>query len=385
MPTDSDRPALTRLAPTGLLRAGLVCASVLLIAAVVFLAARLLVRLAPVTLAVVAALLLAALLMPAVDGLTRLRVPRGLAALAGVLGLLVVLVGPLVLVGQQVSGQFGDLRGRLDEGIAGVRDWVTGTLPVSEQQFDQLWQRAPDAATGAAPSPASGAALVTEVLGAALLALVLLFFLLKDGHRMWSWLLGRVPASRRGRVDAAGSAGWHALAGYVRGTVIVAAVDAVGIGLALLLVGVPLAVPLALLTFVAAFVPIIGATVAGAAAVLVALVANGPTQALIILAAVVVVQQAEGNLLEPLVMGRAVRLHPAVILLAVAAGTVLAGVAGALVAVPVAAVTYRVVATLANTDSNPAGGPPHVPPARQPADAGGDGAPPEFSTRSARH
>lgn len=349
MAIERDRAAVTRLAPTGLLRAGLVCASVLLIAAVVILAARMLVRLGPVTLAVVAALLLTALLLPVVDGLTRLRLPRGLAALAGVLGLLAVLVGPIVLVGQQVGSQFGDLGGRLDEGVGRVRDWATGAFPVSEQQLDQLWQQARDGASKAVPSPASGAVLATEALGAALLALVLLFFLLKDGHHMWHWLLGRLPNRWRHRADAAGSAGWHALAGYVRGTVVVAAVDAVGIGAALLIVGVPLALPLALLTFVSAFVPIIGATVAGAAAVLVALVANGPTQALIILAAVIAVQQTEGNLLEPLVMGRAVRLHPAVILVAVAAGTVLAGVAGAIVAVPTVAVAYRVITTLART------------------------------------
>jgi predicted PurR-regulated permease PerM len=206
--------------------------------------------------------------------------------------------------------------------------------------------------------------LAVEALGAAALTLVLLFFLLKDGRSMWSWLIGHVPARRRGRIEPAGAAGWDALSGYVRGTVIVAAVDAIGIGAALLIVGVPLALPLILLTFVAAFVPIIGATVAGAAAVLVALVANGPVDALIILAAVIIVQQAEGNLLEPLVMGRAVHLHPAVILLAVAAGTVLAGVAGAIVAVPVVAVAYRVITTLANSDDR---------------DVADDGAPPSSS------
>jgi len=172
----------------------------------------------------------------------------------------------------------------------------------------------------------------------------------------------------------------------VRGTVIVAAVDAVGIGAALLLVGVPLALPLALLTFVAAFVPIIGATVAGAAAVLVALVANGQDDQRVHRAAVIIVQQTEGNLLEPLVMGRAVRLHPAVILVAVAAGTVLAGVAGAIVAVPITAVAYRVIATLANSDDGdraPDGAAP-VPPARRSAAAADDQTPPTSPANAAR-
>lgn len=133
MASDRDR-VVTRLAPTGLLRAGLVCASVLLIAAVVVVTARLLVRLGPVTLAVVAALLLSAMLVPAVDALTRLRVPRGLAALIGVLGLLVVIVGPIILVGQQVSTQFGDLGARLDEGIERVRNWIiSGPVPITDQ------------------------------------------------------------------------------------------------------------------------------------------------------------------------------------------------------------------------------------------------------------
>jgi predicted PurR-regulated permease PerM len=351
MTIERDRN-ITRLAPAGLLRAGLVCASALLIAAVVILTTRLLGQLAPVTLAVVAALLLAALLMSAVDFLTRLRVPRGLAALIGVLGLLAVLIGPVVLVGQQAATQFGDLGSRLDEGITRVRDWlINGPLPITDQQLNQLWQQTRDAARSALPGPAAGATLAIEALGAALLTLVLLFFLLKDGHHMWAWLLNRLPARWRHRADGAASAGWHALSGYVRGTVIVATVDAIGIGTALLIVGVPLALPLTLLTFVSAFVPIIGATVAGAAAVLVALVANGPTEALIILAAVIAVQQTEGNLLEPIVMGRAVRLHPAVILVAVSAGTVLAGVAGAIIAVPVVAVAYRVITTLTRDET----------------------------------
>jgi predicted PurR-regulated permease PerM len=344
--TDSDPRAAIRRAPNSLLTAGLVCGSIILIAAVVALVVLLLVRLGPVTMAVVVALLLAALTMPAVDALTRRRVPRAVAALLGVLGLLAVLLGPLVLVGLQVSSQLGDLGTRLDEGVNRVRDWLTSALPVSQQQLDQVSQQARDFGRSAAANPASGVSMAVEAIGAAVLALVLLFFLLKDGHRMWDWFVGRLPSRHRDRAEAAGSAGWHALSGYVRGIVIVAAVDAIGIGAALFIVGVPLALPLALLTFVAAFVPIIGATVAGAAAVLVALVANGPVQALIILGAVIAVQQAEGNLLEPLVMGRAVRLHPAAILVAVAAGTVLGGIAGALVSVPLLAVTYRVITSL---------------------------------------
>ncbi|MDP9816795.1 AI-2E family transporter [Spirilliplanes yamanashiensis] len=329
------------------------CGSVLLIAATVLAVGWLLVLLAPVTLAVVAALLLAALLIPGVNILVRLRFPRAAAALAAVVGLLAALILPLFLVGQQAAGQFDNLGRSLREGIARVRRWVAeGPLPVTGDQLDRLWPQARDAALDVVPGPAGGVSMATQVVGAAALAVVLLFFILKDGEAMWAWVLRRIPPRQRRKADDAAHGGWHTLVGYVRGTVLIAVADAVGVGVALLLVGVPLALPLALLTFLAAFIPIVGATVAGAAAVLVALVANGPTDALIILAAILIVQQVEGNLLQPFVMGHAVRLHPAVILVAVAAGTVLAGVAGAVVAVPLTAVAYRVVSVLTDTDSS---------------------------------
>jgi putative heme transporter len=158
-----------------------------------------------------------------------------------------------------------------------------------------------------------------------------------------SWLVERTPGRVSARIDGAGRAGWHALAGYTHGIVAVAAVDAIGIGAALFLLRVPLALSLTVLTFVAAFTPIVGATVAGAAATLVTLVTNGTRDALIVLAAVILVQQAEGNLLHPFVMRRAVHLHPVVTLLAVSAGTLLGGVAGGLIAVPACAVVYQAV------------------------------------------
>ncbi|MGC9666122.1 AI-2E family transporter [Planosporangium sp. 12N6] len=337
-----------RRVPTNLLTTAIVCGCVLVIAATVFLVGWILVRLGPVTLAAVAALLLTALLDPVADALHRLRLPRWAAALCAVLLLLAFLILPLVLIGRHVATQFDALGRRLDEGIGQIRRMLTaGPLPISGRQIDAVARRVVDGVREALPRPVTGAALATEILGAIVLALILVFFLLKDADTMWRWALARVPSAHRRRVDRVARAGWDALTGYVRATVIIAAADAVGIGVALLLVGVPLALPLVTLTFVAAFVPLIGATVAGAAAVLVALVANGPTAALIILVAVIVVQQTEGNLLEPLVMGRSVRLHPAVILIAVSAGTVLAGIAGAVVAVPVTAVVYRMASALA--------------------------------------
>jgi predicted PurR-regulated permease PerM len=247
---------------------------------------------------------------------------------------------------------------QLDEGLQRSRDFVTGTLPVSDAQLDKLAGQVRDGLGGGTPDPVGGARTAAEVFGSALLALVLLFFLLKDGRSMWHWVLRRLTGPNRTVTAEAGRAGWRTLGSYSRGTMIIAAIDAIGIGLALVLLGVPLALPLALITFLGGFVPIIGATVAGAVAVLVALAANGPTTALLVLAAVIAVQQIEGNLLEPLIMKRQVQLHPAVILVVVTAGTLIAGVAGAFVSVPIAAVAYRVVDTVQRHREQAASTPP---------------------------
>ena len=171
---------------------------------------------------------------------------------------------------------------------------------------------------------------------------------------MWAGLLERVPERRRDQVDGAGRSAWETLARYVRGAVVVALIDAVGIGAGLLILGVPLWLSLTLLTFVGAFIPLLGATVSGAVAVLVTLVTNGTTDAIIILVVVLVVQQVEGNLLQPLIMGRALHLHPAGILVAVTAGGLPLVVAGALLAVPLMAVTYRVLEYLRLHSVDPA-------------------------------
>lgn len=314
---------------------------VLLIAALLYLVIRLAVLVAPLTLAIIVALLLAALLEPVAAAARRLRAPDSVAALAAIAVLLAVVVLPAVLLWQVVAEQASDLPQQLAQGWDRTRAWVIGA-GLSEEQLQSLSDRIAERARAAAGSFASAAMGVAEALGAALLALVLLFFLLKDGRRMGAWAIARLPERSRERAGRAAGDGWTALARYARGTLAVAAIDAVGIGIGLVVIGVPLALPLALLTFVAAFVPILGATVAGTVAVLVALAANGPVDALLVLLVVVAVQQIEGNLLEPLIMGRALRLHPAVVLVAVTAGALTFGVAGALVAVPVTAVAYRV-------------------------------------------
>ncbi|OZV75601.1 AI-2E family transporter [Micromonospora echinospora] len=321
-------------------------ACLVVLVAALYLLGRIAVLLAPLAIALAVTLFLTALLDPVTRLLRRLRLPGTLAALLTVLLLLGVLFGTVALVWSLTAGQFRDLTDELDQGVQRTRDFVTSTLPVSESQLDRLTEQARSGIDRSSPDPVSGARTAAEVAGSVLLSLVLLFFLLKDGRAMWHWVVRRVSERNRAVAAAAGRAGWRTLGAYSRGTMMIALIDAVGIGLALVLLGVPMAFPLALITFIGAFVPIIGATVAGAVAVLVALAANGPGTALLVLAAVIAVQQAEGNLLEPLIMKRQVRLHPAVILVAVTAGTLVAGIAGAFVSVPITAVTYRVVDTI---------------------------------------
>ncbi|CCH15627.1 AI-2E family transporter [Micromonospora lupini] len=321
-------------------------ACLVVIIAGLYLLGRIAVLLAPLAIALAATIFLTALLDPVLLRLRRLRLPAALAALLTVLLLLGILVGVGALVWNLTASQFDQLSQELTQGLDRSRDFVTSTLPVSDAQLDKLIDQAREGLSGSSPDPVAGARTASEVVGSALLALVLLFFLLKDGRSMWHWTLSRMTGPNRPVVAEAGRAGWQTLGAYSRGTMLIAAIDAIGIGLALVVLRVPLALPLALITFLGGFIPIIGATVAGAVAVLVALAANGPTTALLTLAAVVAVQQIEGNLLEPLVMKRQVRLHPAVILVAVTAGTLIAGIAGAFVSVPITAVLWRVIDTV---------------------------------------
>ena len=337
------RPLLPR--PLAVAAAWGACALVLGLVLLVLL--RLLTRVAPVTAAVVAAILLTALLQPVATALRRLRAPAAIAALGGVLTLLVLLAGAGVFVWRRVSAELPELRSALADAVDRVRGLlVDGPLSLDRGQVDRLRDDLVRRLQDTAPSPYAGATTGLEVLAAVVLAVVVLFLLLKDGRQIWVWIVRLFPDRLRHRVDDAGRQGWDALTAYVRGTVLVAAVDAAGIGIALIALRVPLALPLIVLTFLGAFVPIVGATLAGAAAVLVALVGGGVTDALLVLAAVLVVQQLEGNVLQPLIMGRALRLHPLVILLSVASAGLLGGIAGAVVAVPVVAVAYRVAASL---------------------------------------
>ncbi len=305
-------------------------------------------RLALVTFSVAAALLLAALLAPLATRLCRLGLPSALAALASIVVLLGFPVGVVLLLYRRASQRVDDIGTTVTAGIDDVRTWlITGPLSLDPAQVGGLRNSIVGYLEQAMPSALAGATTALRLLGAIVLAIFTVFFLLKDGPGMWRWVLRWAPPARRPRIDAAGKHAWSTLTGYVRGTVVIALADATSIGAALLLLGVPLWLSLALLTFLGAFVPLLGATVAGAAAVLVTLVTNGGTDALIMLIVVLAVQQIEGNLLQPLVMGKAVNLHPLAILTAVTCGALLLGIPGAVIAVPVVAVAYQVVKYLA--------------------------------------
>lgn len=323
-------------------RLGETCLWLLVIGATIYAALRVASELRLVVLPVLLAIVLATFLELPAGALKRRRVPDALAALLVVLVALVVLAALGVLVWSGLS-DVDEFDVSLDDGIEQVQDWLReGPVGLSDadinESVDRIQEEVRSNASAITTGAISGAVLLVEVLIGLLLALVLLFFLLKDGNRIWRWLVSLAPSSRRSDVEELGARSWRALGGFLRGQTIVALFDAVLIGLALVIIGVPFVIPLALLTFFGAFVPVIGATVTGLAAVLVALVANGPLAALLVLAAIIAVQQIEGNVLEPVVVGRAVDAHPIAILLGVTAGAVTAGIIGAMVAAPAVAV-----------------------------------------------
>lgn len=314
-----------------------------------------------VVIPVAVALLFTALLGPVVDWLTEHRVPRGLATLVVLIGGLALIGGLLVFVIQAFISGLPDLQLEIVNSVEQIRLWLQhppfGLPSVNlRNPADSLsrWLGANrDAITSGALSTAFT---VGQYLTGAALTLFTLIYFLYGGRSMWRFLLGAVPRSARSRVDLAGRRGFASLVGFIRATVLVAVLDAISIGIGLLLVGAPLVVPLAALIFLSAFIPVIGAVVSGVIAVLVVLVAKGLVPALIVLAVVIGVQQLEGNVLQPLLMGRAVELNGVAVVLAVAIGTVLAGIAGALLSVPLLAVLNAGIRVLVSGDFNTNGG-----------------------------
>jgi len=290
---------------------------------------------------VIVALLLAALLQPGAAWLVRHGWREAPAAFAMLLVGLAVVAGIITLVVERFTAGFADLADQVSQGLEQVESFVVRTFPITTNQLEDAVSQAQEFLVRDEESLATGAittaTTVGEVFTGILLALFTLFFFLKDGRSIWLWLVGLLPPDSRAYIDEAARRSWRTLISYVRATVAVALVDAIGIGIGLAVLGVPLVIPLAALVFLGAFIPIIGSFLAGSVAVLVALVSVGPIKALIALGVVVAVMQLEGHVLQPLLLGRAVHVHPLAVVLSIAAGLLIGGIFGALIAVPTVA------------------------------------------------
>ncbi|CAM3377341.1 AI-2E family transporter [Nocardioides dubius] len=309
---------------------------------------------AVVTLPLVIAMLISALAAPLVRGLSRIGVPRALGALMVLIAGIAAVGALLTFVGREIIAGSYDLADEVVDGLDKIRTWLKdGPLHASDSQIDEWLTKAQAEITARSQDPQI-LSHVTE-LGTALTHLVAGFFIvvfatyffLAEGERIWSWAVRLFPRAARERVDSSGRIAWTSLVQFVRATVVVAMVDAIGIMIVAAVLDVPFVFPIGVLVFLGAFVPMIGATLAGSVAVLVALVAQGPWVALLMLLGVIVVQQIEGHVLQPFLMGRFVSVHPLAVIVAIACGVIVAGVAGALVAVPLAAVMNAVIQHLA--------------------------------------
>lgn len=290
--------------------------------------------------------IVAAAVSPVVSALRRRGFPSALAAWVAMLTGLAALAVVIWLVVRGFRREWDDLRRAAEDGFVELQRYLTGgPFGISEEQIENARQAATDFLTSDTVSGGAiaGAVVAAEIVAGIFLGLVILFFLLKDGQRIWDFLVSPLPDHTHERAHRIGGRAVETLGGYVRGTAIVALVDAVVIGAALGILGVPLALPLATVVFLGAFIPLVGATLAGTLAALVALVANGPGTMLAVVVVVIGVNQLEGDLLAPLVLGRAVRLHALAILLALTAGTIIGGIVGALLAVPLTAVAWTVI------------------------------------------
>ncbi|SHN45730.1 AI-2E family transporter [Cryptosporangium aurantiacum] len=345
-----------------------------IVAAVLYGLAHIISMLRFVVIPLMVALLLAALLEPAAGWLRKRGAPNALAATTILVFGLVFVFGTLYLVIQAFINGLQDLTEQVNQALNEGRDWLlSGPLHISQEQIDSYVDRAQKWLSENSSSLTSGALSTATTLGEVVtgffLVLFTLFFFLKDGSQIWRFITRLLPRPARPAVRQAGQYSWHTLTSYVRATVFVAFVDAVGIGIGLAVLKVPLTLPLSALVFLGAFIPVIGATLSGAVAVAVALVTQGPAAALIILAVVIGVQQLEGHVLQPLIMGRAVALHPLAVILAIAIGITVAGIVGGLVAVPVLAVLNTAIRYLVvRPEGGPAPAGPDAPPGTVPTD-----------------
>jgi predicted PurR-regulated permease PerM len=307
-----------------------------------------------VVIPVTVALLLSALFTPMVNRLHRGKLARGPATGIVIVAGVLFVGAALTLVGQEIVDGFSDLSAQVVRGLEQIERWArTGPLSLSDAQLTSLVDRAQEVVTTSNEQVVARATDLGTALGQLVagffIVLFGLFFFLYEGERIWTFITRLFPVAARERVDSSGRVAWTTLTAFVRATVVVALVDAVGIMLVAVALNVPLALPIGVLVFLGSFVPIIGALVSGVVAVIVALVAQGPFVAVLMLGGVLLVQQLESHVLQPFLLGRMVSIHPLAVVLAVAAGVLVGGVVGALVAVPVVASLNAVVRHLSGT------------------------------------
>lgn len=347
-PDDPPSPTMRSMWTDRLGVAGTRSLQILLVLALASIVVYALIQLRIAVIPLLLAIIIASAFSPVITWMRHRGLPALAAAWITLLGSLLIFGGIITAIVFAVRSQWAELWQQAQTGFDKLLEWVqTLPLPLDDVDFDELRDQAVDFLTSAqfGSGALTGVVAVGEFVTGFILFLVILFFFLKDGDRIWAFFLRPFDGMRKARGERVGRTAVTTLGGYIRGTSIVALVDALGIGIVLVILQVPLALPLAVIVFITAFIPLVGATLAGILATLVALVANGPVIALIVLIAVIAVNQLEGNFLQPVVMAQSLKLHPLVILLALSAGTILGGIVGAVLSVPIAATTWAIIKT----------------------------------------
>ncbi len=321
------------------------CAQALLVLTVVVLIVYAATKLQLVVVPVLIALIVASAFRPVLRMLEK-HMPRVIAAIIALLAGVSVFGGVITIAVFQVQSEYSALQKSVTSGIGAVADFVqNGPLNIGAAQIASVQKTLVGFVTSAqfGSGALAGVSTAAELLTGTVLAVIVLFYFMKDGPIIWAFLITPFRPDMHVKLRRAGDSAVRTLGGYVRGTAIIAFVDAFFIGVAMVFLRVPLAIPLAILVFIGAFIPLVGATVTGIIAALVTLVTNGPTAAVVVIIVVVAVQQLEGNFLSPFVMGKSLKLHGLVVLLALTAGTILGGIFGTLISVPAAAVAWVVI------------------------------------------
>ncbi len=356
----TSSPEFDRAVPRGLQIAAAWSWRVVLVAVILWGLGWLVRELSEVVIPLALAVLLAAMLSPVANRLSDWGLPRGAATAITVLGGLALIAGALTLIGTQIASQGAELSTNVVEGFNQLVSWLrNGPLHLttdwlnSSEWSTKLTQLLSDSSGAIATYAAEIGTRVGHFVAGFAITIFALFYFLFEGRTIFTFLLKFFPSAARERVDQAALKGWRSLSSYVRATILVALSDAVGVLIVALILGVPVAPALAALVFIGAFVPLVGALVSGFVAVLVALVALGLVKALIMLAGIILVMQVEGHILQPFLLGRAVKLHPLAVLLAIAIGIIVGGIVGALMAVPLLAFSKSFIQYLAGAVDPP--------------------------------